>query len=168
MRLPNWAIGSVVLLPPFLALAVYLFFFYVDIRKIDGIPEIPAGELLAGHLYQLGSDHATTAENWSAKYDWPVFQLRMGYRRAVIINSFEAAREWLVKNQSATVDRPWFYTFHGVVSATSGSYMRACFEILTRERLIGHGQRRLSELVPGTIGPRSRGASSVRSPPVRR
>jgi hypothetical protein len=27
----------------------------------------------------------------------------------------------LVKNSTATVDRPWFYTFHGVVSATSGT-----------------------------------------------
>lgn len=116
-----WSLGLIALISAVTALGIYVSFFYVDIRKIRGIPEIPGGEILAGHLYQLGSDHATTAEKWSAKYGWPVFQLRMGYRRAVVINSFEAAREWLVKNQSATVDRPWFYTFHGVVSATSGS-----------------------------------------------
>lgn len=95
-------------------------YFYVDFPEVQGIPEIPGGKLLAGHLPQLGNDHATTAASWSAKYEWPVFQFRMGRRRAIMINSFESAREWLVKNQSATIDRPWFYTFHGVVSKTSG------------------------------------------------
>ncbi|TVY43659.1 Phenylacetate 2-hydroxylase [Lachnellula subtilissima] len=100
---------------------VYLRFFYVDIPKIDGIPEIPGGEILAGHLYKLGNDHATTAEAWASKYGWPVFQLRMGQRRAIMLNSFEAARDWMVKNQAATLDRPWFHTFHGVISATSAA-----------------------------------------------
>lgn len=99
---------------------VYLRFFYVDLPPIEGIPEVPNGELLAGHFYKLGSDHATTAETWAQKYGWPVFQVRMGKRRAVILNSFDSAREWTVKNQSATLDRPWFYTFHGIISATSG------------------------------------------------
>jgi phenylacetate 2-hydroxylase len=104
-----------------LSVLVYLRFFYVDIPNIKGIPEVPGGEILAGHLYALGNDHATTAESWSSKYQWPVFQLRMGNRRAVVINSFEAAREWFVKNQASTLDRPSFYTFHGVISATSGT-----------------------------------------------
>jgi phenylacetate 2-hydroxylase len=95
-------------------------FFYVDIPKIKNIPEIPNGDLLAGHLYKLGVDHATTAEKWATRYGWPVYQLRMGRRRAVMLNSFDAASDWMVKNQSATLDRPWFYTFHGVVSKTSG------------------------------------------------
>ncbi|KAL4887537.1 cytochrome P450 [Aspergillus karnatakaensis] len=100
---------------------VYLYLFYIDFAKIQGIPEIPGGDLLAGHLYELGADHATTAEEWSQRYAWPVFQLRMGRRRAVILNSFDAAREWMIKNQSATIDRPWFFTFHGVVSKTSAA-----------------------------------------------
>lgn len=99
---------------------LYLRFFYVDYANIQGIPEIPGGRVLAGHLYELGKDHATTAETWASQYGWSVFQIRMGQRRAIFINSFEAAREWMVKNQAATLDRPWFYTFHGVVSATSG------------------------------------------------
>ncbi|KAE9578365.1 Phenylacetate 2-hydroxylase [Colletotrichum fructicola] len=103
------------------ALLLYLKFFYVDFPEVKGIPEIPGGSLLTGHLPQLGNDHATTAASWSAKYEWPVFQFRMGRRRAIMINSFESAREWLVKNQSATIDRPWFYTFHGVISKTSAA-----------------------------------------------
>lgn len=95
-------------------------FFYVDIPIIQGIPEIPGGDLLAGHLHALGPDHATMAERWSLSHEWPIFQMRMGRRRAVVLNTFESAREWLVKNQSSTLDRPWFYTFHGVISSTSG------------------------------------------------
>ncbi|KAH8664249.1 cytochrome P450 [Xylariales sp. PMI_506] len=94
---------------------------YVDIPQIKGIPEIPGGELLAGHLHKLGRDHATTAEKWFIENDWPVYQIRMGRRRAVILNTFESARDWMIKNQSATLDRPWFYTFHGVLSATSAA-----------------------------------------------
>jgi hypothetical protein len=99
---------------------IYVYFFYVDHARIEGIPEAPGGDLLAGHFHQLGDDHGTTAERWALKYDWPVFQMRMGRRRAVVLNSFNSAREWMVANQSATSDRPWLYTFNGVVSATSG------------------------------------------------
>lgn len=105
---------------PVLLVWLWLRAFYVDIPRIKGIPEIPGGSLIAGHLYKLGKDHATTAEAWAQQYGWPVFQLRMGRRRAVVINSFDAAREWIIKNQASTLDRPWFYTFHGVVSKTSG------------------------------------------------
>ncbi|KAJ5108318.1 cytochrome P450 [Penicillium angulare] len=101
--------------------ALCFWIFYVDIPIIKGIPEIPGGQILAGHLYKLGKDHATTAETWASQYGFPVFQIRMGHRRAVFLNSFDAAREWLIKNQSATLDRPRFYTFHGVVSATSAA-----------------------------------------------
>lgn len=103
-----------------IAVVIFLRFFYIDFPKIEGIPEIPNWDLLAGHLYQLDDDHATKSETWARTYGWPVFQLRMGRRRAIVLNSFEAAREWMVKNQTATLDRPWFHTFHGVISATSG------------------------------------------------
>lgn len=99
---------------------LYARFFYVDFPKVQGLPEIPNGSLLAGHLYALGQDHANTLHQWSSKYGWPVFQARMGYRRAVFLNSYDVAQEWICKNHSSTADRPWFHTFHGVVSATSG------------------------------------------------
>lgn len=106
--------------------AIYLKHFYVDLPRIEGLPEIPGGSLLSGHLYLLGNDHASAAEAWSKRYGWPVFQLRLGFRRTIIINSFEAAREWMVKNQTSTLDRPWFYTFHGVLSSTSGGFTVQC------------------------------------------
>jgi hypothetical protein len=106
------------------ALFVYLRYFYVDFAAIRGIPEIPAASLLYGHLYQLGNDHATTAQKWAEKYGWPIFQVRFGNRRVVVLNGFEVAREWIVTNQASTVDRPLFYTFHGIVSKTSGELAR--------------------------------------------
>lgn len=117
----NYAVTIRILLTVISLTVIVLFrLYYVDIPRIKNIPEVPNGDLLAGHLYQLGVDHATTAEEWATKNGWPVYQLRMGRRRAVVLNSFDAARDWMVKNQSATLDRPWFYTFHGVVSKTSG------------------------------------------------
>lgn len=106
-----------------LAFFVYMRFFYVDFGPIPGIPEIPGGSPLHGHLYLLGRDHASTAERWAQQFGWPLYQVRLGYRRVVFLNGFEAAREWLVTRQSCTIDRPWLYTFHGVVSKTSGVYL---------------------------------------------
>lgn len=103
-----------------IGVAVYLRYFYVDFGRIEGIPEIPGGSSLAGHLYMLGGDHASTAETWGITRSWPVYQVRFGYRRAIILNSFDAARDWIVTKQTSTIDRPWLYTFHGVVSKTSG------------------------------------------------
>lgn len=99
---------------------IYLRFFYVDFPPIRSIPEIPGGSLLHGHLYMLGQDHATTAEKWSKDYNWPIYQARLGNRRVFFLNGFEVAREWLVSCQSYTIDRPSLYTFHNLVSKTSG------------------------------------------------
>lgn len=99
---------------------IYLRFFYVDFSLIRNIPEIPGGSLLHGHLYMLGQDHATTAEKWSQDYGWPIYQARLGNRRVIFLNGFEVAREWLVTRQSYTIDRPSLYTFHNLVSKTSG------------------------------------------------
>lgn len=103
---------------------IYLRFFYVDFALITGIPEIPGGSLLHGHLYMLGQDHATTAEKWSQDYGWPIYQIRLGNRRVIFLNGFEVAREWLVTRQSHTIDRPSLYTFHNLVSKTSGRLER--------------------------------------------
>lgn len=104
----------------FLGVAVYFQYFYVDFANILGIPEIPGGSYVYGHLDLLGHDHPTTLQNWAVEHSWPLYQIRLGNRRAIVLNSFEAARDWLVTNQASTLDRPWLYTFHGVVSKTSG------------------------------------------------
>ncbi|KAF7558278.1 hypothetical protein G7Z17_g114 [Cylindrodendrum hubeiense] len=60
-----------------------------DTPKIKGLPEIP-GVPIFGNLWQLGTDHARVTQKWAAKYG-PVFQTRLGNRRIVFANSYEAS-----------------------------------------------------------------------------
>ncbi|KAK5113236.1 hypothetical protein LTR62_003572 [Meristemomyces frigidus] len=93
---------------------------HTDIPYIKGLPEIPGALPITGHLLNLGDDHATTCEKWWRQYGWSVFQIRLGNTRAVVVNSFDDARQMLVGHQSALIDRPKLYTFHGVISSTQG------------------------------------------------
>lgn len=99
---------------------LYLQAFSIDVPQIVGIPEAPGAVPFYGHLKVLGRDHASQFMRWADEKNWPVFQARMGNRRVVVLNTFEAAEEWIVKNAFATVDRPLFYTFHKIVSSTQG------------------------------------------------
>ncbi|TKA80749.1 hypothetical protein B0A55_02708 [Friedmanniomyces simplex] len=100
--------------------AVYVLLTLTDKPKIQGIYEIPNSLPIVGHLLQLGDDHATVCEKWWRQYKRDVFQIRLGNTRAVVVNSFDACRKMLIGNQSACVDRPTLYTFHGVISSTQG------------------------------------------------
>ncbi|RDW82622.1 cytochrome P450-9 [Coleophoma cylindrospora] len=122
-HLDLWHPAGALMVPALIALAIiiYMKYFYVDFEHIKGLPEVPNGSLVSGHLYKLGNDHASTAQKWAQTHAWPVYQIRLGNRRAIILNSFDAAREFIVSRQTATCDRPRLYTFHGVVSKTSAS-----------------------------------------------
>jgi hypothetical protein len=143
-----------------LTAAIYLLFFYVDFAAIKGIPEIPGGSLLHGHLYMLGQDHATTAQRWSQDNGWPIYQVRLGNRRVIFLNSFDVAREWLVIRQNYTIDRPLLYTFHNLVSKTSGRLDAAP---LTGHKFLKENMSKLQLLGPtlGTSAPENNGASWV-------
>ena len=91
-----------------------------DIPKIKGIPEIPGALPIVGHLTKLGDDHASVCEGWWRLYGHSVFQIRLGNTRAVVVNSFDDAKRMLIGHQSAVIDRPTLYTFHGVISSTQG------------------------------------------------
>ncbi|GAB7354547.1 hypothetical protein MBLNU459_g5005t1 [Dothideomycetes sp. NU459] len=103
-----------------IAYSIWKLITYTDIPYIKGIPEIPGAIPIAGHLFKLGEDHATTCEAWWRKHNWSVFQIRLGNTRAVVVNSFDDCRKMLVGHQSAVIDRPKLYTFHGVISSTQG------------------------------------------------
>jgi len=93
-----------------------------DIPKIQGLPEIPGAWPIVGHLLKLGEDHATVCEGWWKQYKYSVFQIRLGNTRAVVVNSFDDCKRMLLgfQSQSALIDRPTLYTFHGVISSTKG------------------------------------------------
>lgn len=78
-----------------LAVAVYLvvrLLVATDVTRIRGLPKVPGVPVL-GNLAQLGTDHARVAQVWAAKYG-PVFQARLGSRRVVFVNSFDAVRHF--------------------------------------------------------------------------
>jgi phenylacetate 2-hydroxylase len=103
-----------------LAFGAWRFLTATDIPYIKGLPEIPGALPIAGHLLELGDDHATVCEKWWKKYKHSTFQIRLGNTRAVVVNSFEDCRRMLIGHQSAVIDRPTLYTFHGVISSTQG------------------------------------------------
>ncbi|KAL4875352.1 cytochrome P450 [Aspergillus karnatakaensis] len=94
--------------------------FCTDIPRLKEIPELPGAVPFYGHLKALGNDHASAFQDAYTKNNHEVVQAKLGTRRVLVLNSFDAAQEFMVKNASATIDRPLFYTFHGIVSATQG------------------------------------------------
>ncbi|KAH3671159.1 hypothetical protein OGAPHI_000870 [Ogataea philodendri] len=101
-------------------LYLYLFNIRPATPKIRNLPELPGWRPFWGHLKQLGSDHSTKLQQLSIKHNIPVFQCLFGNQRIIFINSYEAANEWFIKNQSVLKDRPVFYTFHKLVSTSQG------------------------------------------------
>ncbi|KAM4061186.1 cytochrome p450 [Hirsutella rhossiliensis] len=89
-----------------------------DVPKIKGLPEIP-GIPIFGNLVQLGTDHARVAQKWARKYG-PVFQTRLGNKRVIFVNSYDAVKYFWITHQSALISRPTFHTFHSVVSTSQG------------------------------------------------
>lgn len=104
----------------FLLYFIYVAAYGTDIPHIRGIPE-PAGAVpFYGHIKALGDDHPSTLQEWSVKNGWPLLQAKLGNRRIIVLNTFEAAQHFIQKNASATIDRPIFWTFHKMVSNTQG------------------------------------------------
>ncbi|PQE30586.1 phenylacetate 2-hydroxylase protein [Rutstroemia sp. NJR-2017a WRK4] len=89
-----------------------------DTPKIKNIPEIP-GYPLFGSLLEFGASHAKVARRLAEKYG-AVFQVRLGNRRIVFVNTFDAVRHFWITNQSALISRPTLHTFHSVVSTSQG------------------------------------------------
>ncbi|TGO08948.1 hypothetical protein BTUL_0185g00260 [Botrytis tulipae] len=89
-----------------------------DTPKIKNLPEIP-GYPLFGSLLEFGVSHALVAKRLAEKYG-AVFQVRLGNRRIVFVNTFDAVRHFWVTNQSALISRPTLHTFHSVVSTSQG------------------------------------------------
>ena len=104
----------------FLALAFYLvrYISYTDTPFIKGLPAVP-GLPIVGNLFQLGDSHALNAQTLAKKHG-PVFQVRLGNRRIVFVNSFASVRHFWITHQSALISRPTLFTFHSKLSSTQG------------------------------------------------
>ncbi|KAH9821459.1 Phenylacetate 2-hydroxylase [Teratosphaeria destructans] len=113
-----WLLGSALAIV--LLYGIYMITTATDIPRIKGIFEIPGALPIVGHLLELGDDHATVCEKWWRQYKKSIFQVRLGNTRAIVVNSFVDSKRMLLGNQSAVIDRPKLYTFHGVISSTQG------------------------------------------------
>ncbi|KAL7905009.1 putative cytochrome P450 phenylacetate 2-hydroxylase [Trichoderma velutinum] len=85
-----------------------------DVSFIKGLPHL-RGVPIFGNLFLLGKHHARNSARL-AKTVGDVFQVRLGNRRFIYVNSFETVKDFWIKNQSALISRPSFWTFHSVVS----------------------------------------------------
>ena len=114
----------IMLLVFFSVLALSYWVYNVTIKaatpSIPGIPEAKGDSLIYGILRILGKDHPTNLQIIAAKNNMPVFQCLLGNERILFVNSYEAATECFIKNQTALIDRPLFYTFHKLVSTSQG------------------------------------------------
>ena len=80
----------------------------------------PSGLPMIGNLHQIRVNAAEQYRLWSQKYG-SVFQIMLGNVPVIVVNSSKSARELFGGNSQALSSRPEFYTFHKVVSSTSGT-----------------------------------------------
>jgi phenylacetate 2-hydroxylase len=119
--LATWQVLAVVVSLSFFIFWLFKVAYGTDLPRIKGIPEIPHAVPFYGHLKFLGSDHPSAFQEFYREDNkCDVVQAKLGNRRILVVNSYEAAQDFFVKNASATIDRPLFYTFHNVVSKTQG------------------------------------------------
>lgn len=113
--------------------------------RIPGVPQV-SGWPIVGSLFSAGASQAVTFQKWARRYG-PVYQVRLGTKRVVIVNSFAAARELWVDHMRATASRPTSYTFHNIVSASQGPTIGTTpwsHEYRTRRRASGRALNRPS------------------------
>ncbi len=80
----------------------------------------PLGLPMIGNIHQIKVNAAEQYRVWSKKYG-SVYQIMLGNVPVIVVNSSKAAREIFGANSQALSSRPEFYTFHKVVSSTSGT-----------------------------------------------
>lgn len=83
---------------------------------IDG----PRGLPIVGNLHQLSPDPSEQLRRWGEKYGG-IYQIMMGNMPVVVFTSMQAAKEVFIGQGGALVDRPRFYTFHGVLTTVAST-----------------------------------------------
>lgn len=80
----------------------------------------PRSVPVLGNLHQLGANWSETFRTWRRTYG-DVYAVRLGERDVVVVNSPHAAKELFIDQGSAYISRPWFHTFHNVLSGKGSS-----------------------------------------------
>lgn len=118
-------LNRLVLLPlggSFLILLIYLIInevirWHARVKHIPG----PRGYPVVGNLPQTVTTIAAEQYRIWSKQFGPVFQVQLGNRPVVVVNSCESAKALLLTQASTLVSRPLFPVFHGVVSKNIAS-----------------------------------------------
>jgi cytochrome P450 len=117
-------------------------------------PSIPSLPLVGSLPFMRGFDHLPKYFLQKSKELGPIFTFKMGSRRCLVLNSFEAIEEALVRNATCYADRPGFsadaFTGNkrnkGIVNATFDSnYKRNHKLSLSILREFGFGIRQTME-----------------------
>lgn len=108
----------------YLGAAAALFYLLIsEVQRLQArIPGFhgPAGLPMIGNIHQIRVNAAEQYRRWSKQYG-NVFQIMLGNVPVIVVNGSKAAREIFGTNSQALASRPEFYTFHKVVSSTSGT-----------------------------------------------
>lgn len=107
-------------LTPLLLFVLYVIGSEIEryVARVPGLPG-PRGLPLVGSLPWLrGEVHAEKYRQWAAIYG-DVFQVQLGNRTAVVVNSASAARSLFLGQREATNSRPLFYVLHQKVQSGS-------------------------------------------------
>ncbi|KAF7595730.1 hypothetical protein BBP40_004861 [Aspergillus hancockii] len=93
-----------------------------SIRASARVPGLkgPRGLPLIGNIAQIRKNAAEQYRIWSKTYG-PVYQVQLGNIPVVVVNSAATAKALFGQNAQALSSRPEFYTFHKIVSNTSGT-----------------------------------------------
>lgn len=104
--------------------------FWVILDKVLGIgtprviPSLPSmendGWPIVGNLLHLLENPSLVLMNWSKRTGNDIFQIRLGIRRVVVVNSFKDSKVLANRYACSTNSRPILYVFHNLVSATQG------------------------------------------------
>ncbi|EMG48205.1 phacA Phenylacetate 2-hydroxylase [Candida maltosa Xu316] len=89
-------------------------------NEIPHIFSIPGELPFIGHLYLIIDNPALIYLTWSELYQHPIFQIRIGNKRVVVVNSYEDTAGLWINHSCQNNSRPLSYTFHGLVSAIQG------------------------------------------------
>ncbi|CAH2350204.1 putative phenylacetate 2-hydroxylase [[Candida] railenensis] len=88
------------------------------------IPSLPSmnndGWPIVGNFPQLLENPSLILMNWSKRTSSDIFQIRLGIKRVVVVNSFKDSKVLANRFACSTNSRPISYVFHNLVSATQG------------------------------------------------
>lgn len=134
-------VSTILRIPPLEGLRLLLlgsgafFVFYFIITEVGRakarIPGIsgPRGWPVTGNYLQLGNDPPEKLRQWGKTYG-DVYQIMMGNMPVVVFTSMQAAKDVFVGQAGSLVDRPKFYTFHGVLSSVASTIGTTVWQVL--------------------------------------